>query len=95
MAITPSGKITGIDNFTRLFCHEYGWNIPNVWKKEVTVDLGNETFLEEKPKRVRKLPCSEKMLENLKKGRERRRQLLEEKKKQKEVWKLTKRKRRI
>ena len=38
-------------------------------KKEVTVDLDNETCIEEKTKRVRKVPCSEKVLENLAKGR--------------------------
>ena len=52
-------------------------------KKEVTVDFDNETFIEEKPKRVRKIPCSDKMLENLAKGREKRKQLLEEKRNKK------------
>ena len=52
---------------------------------EVTLDIDNQTYIEEKPKRTRKVPCSEKMLENLAKGREKRKQLLEEKKKQKEI----------
>ena len=49
-------------------------------KKEVTLDLDIQTYVEEKMKRTRKVPYSEKMLENLAKGRERRKQLLEEKK---------------
>ena len=39
-------------------------------QKEVTLDLDNQTYVEEKTKRIRKVPCSEKMLENLAKGRE-------------------------
>ena len=45
---------------------------------------------EGKTKRIRKVPCSEKMLENLAKGREKRKQLLEEKKKQNELENLYK-----
>ena len=45
-------------------------------EKKITVDLDNETFIGEKPKSVRKIPYSEKMLENLARGR----RLLEEKK---------------
>ena len=61
-------------------------------EKEITVDLDNQTYVEEKTKRIRKVPCSEKMLENLAKGRERRKQLLDEKKKQKELENLQKEK---
>ena len=61
-------------------------------EKEVTLDLDNQTYVEEKPKRTRKIPRSEKMLENLEKGREKRKQLLEEKKKQKEFDNLCKEK---
>ena len=61
-------------------------------EKEITVDLDNQTYVEEKTKRIRKVPCSEKMLENLAKGRERRKQLLDEKKKQKEIENLHKEK---
>ena len=50
-------------------------------EKEVTLDLETQTYVEEKTKRTRKVPCSEKMLENLAKGREKRKQLLEEKRK--------------
>ena len=57
-------------------------------QKEVTLDLDNQTYVEEKPKRIRKVPCSEKMLESLAKGREKRKQLLEEKKKEKRIRKL-------
>ena len=53
-------------------------------EKEITLDLETQTYVEEKTKRIRKVPCSDKMLENLAKGREKRKQLLEEKKKQKE-----------
>ena len=60
-------------------------------EKEITVDLDNQTYVEEKTKRIRKVPCSDKMLENLAKGREKRRQLLEEKR----IRKFTKRKKRI
>jgi len=55
---------------------------------EITLDLENQTYVEEKTKRIRKIPPSEKMLENLAKGREKRKQLLEEKKKQKELENL-------
>jgi hypothetical protein len=51
--------------------------------KEVTLDLETQTYVEEKLKRIRKVTPSEKLLENLAKGRERRKQLLDEKKKQK------------
>ena len=61
-------------------------------EKEITLDLDNQTYIEEKTKRTRKVPCSEKMLENLAKGREKRKQLLEEKKKQKELDNLCKEK---
>ena len=61
-------------------------------EKEVTLDLDTQTYVEEKPKRTRKVPCSEKMLENLAKGREKRKQLLDEKKKQKELENLCKEK---
>ena len=61
-------------------------------EKEIILDLDNQTYVEEKTKRTRKVPCSEKMLENLKKGRERRKQLLDEKKKQKELENLHKEK---
>ena len=61
-------------------------------QKEVTLDLDNQTYVEEKTKRIRKVPCSEKMLENLATGREKRKQLLEEKKKQKELENLYKEK---
>ena len=37
---------------------------------EVTLDIDNQTYVEEKTKRTRKVPCSDKMLENLAKGRE-------------------------
>ena len=53
-------------------------------QKEIILNLDDQTYVEEKPKRVRKVPCSDKMLENLAKGREKRAQLLAEKKKQKE-----------
>ena len=43
-------------------------------EKEVTLDLENQTYIEEKTKRTRKIPSSEKMLENLAKGREKRKQ---------------------
>ena len=59
-------------------------------EKEITLDLDNQTYVEEKTKSTRKVPCSEKMLENLAKGRERRKQLLDEKKKQKELENLHK-----
>ena len=52
------------------------WKITNVWKK-VTLDF--DTYTEEKPKICCKIPCSDKMLQNLAKDRERRRQLLVEK----------------
>ena len=39
-------------------------------EKEITLDLDNQTYVEEKTKRTRKIPCSDKMLENLAKGRE-------------------------
>ena len=61
-------------------------------EKEITLDLDNQTYVEEKTKRTRKVPCREKMLENLAKGREKRKQLLEEKKKQKELDNLCKEK---
>ena len=61
-------------------------------EKEITLDLDNQTYVEEKTKRTRKIPCSDKMLENLAKGREKRKQLLEEKKKQKELDNLYKEK---
>jgi hypothetical protein len=38
-------------------------------EKEITLHLDNQTHVEEKMKRTRKVPCSEKMLENLAKGR--------------------------
>ena len=41
-------------------------------QKAGTLDLETQTYVEEKPKRIRKVPCSEKMLENLAKGREKR-----------------------
>ena len=41
-------------------------------EKEVTLDLETQACVEEKPKRIRKVPCSEKMRENLAKGREKR-----------------------
>ena len=50
-------------------------------EKEITLDLDNQTYVGEKTKRTRKVPCREKMLENLAKGREKRKQLLEAKKK--------------
>ena len=50
---------------------------------EITLDLETQTYVEEKTKRTRKIPYSEKMLENLAKGREKRKQLLEEKKNKK------------
>ena len=31
---------------------------------EVTLDIDNQTYVEEKTKRTRKVPCSDKMLEN-------------------------------
>ena len=31
---------------------------------EITLDLENQTYIEEKTKRIRKVPPSEKMLEN-------------------------------
>ena len=34
-------------------------------EKEVTLDLETQTYVEENTKRTRKVPCSEKMLENL------------------------------
>ena len=61
-------------------------------EKEITLDLDNQTYVEEKTKRTRKIPCSYKMLENLAKGREKRKQLLEEKRKQKELEFLCKEK---
>ena len=61
-------------------------------EKEITLDLETQTYVEEKTKRTRKIPCSDKMLENLAKGREKRKQLLEEKKKQKELDNLYKEK---
>ena len=61
-------------------------------EKEITLDLETQTYVEEKTKRTRKIPCSDKMLENLAKGREKRKQLLEEKKKQKELENLCKEK---
>ena len=61
-------------------------------EKEITLDLETQTYVEEKTKRTRKVPCSDKMLENLAKGREKRKQLLEEKKKQKEIENLCKEK---
>ena len=61
-------------------------------EKEITLDIDNQTYIEEKTKRTIKVPCSEKMLENLARGRERRKQLLEEKKKQKEIENLHKEK---
>ena len=61
-------------------------------EKEVTLDIDNQTYVEEKTKRTRKVPCSEKMLENLAKGRQRRKELLDEKKKQKEIENLHKEK---
>ena len=61
-------------------------------QKEVTLDLDNQTYVEEKPKRIRKVPCSEKMLENLAKGREKRKQLLDKKKKKKGLENLQKEK---
>ena len=61
-------------------------------EKEITLDLETQTYVEEKTKRIRKVPCSDKMLENLAKGREKRKQLLEEKKKQKELENLHKEK---
>ena len=66
-------------------------------EKEITLDLETQTYVEEKMKRTRKVPCSEKMLENLAKGREKRKQLymLEEKKKQKELDNLCKEKEQI
>ena len=60
-------------------------------EKEITLDLDTQTYVEEKPKRTRKVPCSDKMLENLAKGREKRKQLLEEEKK-KELENLCKEK---
>ena len=61
-------------------------------EKEITLDIDNQTYIEEKTKRTRKVPCSEKMLENLARGREKRKQLLEEKKKQKVIENLHKEK---
>ena len=57
-------------------------------EKEITLDLDNQTYVEEKTKRIRKVPCSYKVLENLAKGREKRKQLLEEKKKTERIRKL-------
>ena len=57
-------------------------------EKEITLDLETQTYVEEKTKRIRKVPCSDNMLENLAKGREKRKQLLEEKKKTKRIRKL-------
>ena len=59
---------------------------------EVTWDLENQTYLEEKTTRIRKVACSDKTWEKLAKGRERRKQLLKEKKKQKELENLQKEK---
>ena len=36
-------------------------------EKEITLDLETQTYVEEKTKRTRKVPCSEKMLDSLKK----------------------------
>ena len=60
--------------------------------KEIVLNLDDQIYIEEKIKRVRKVPCSDKMLENLAKGREKRAQLLQEKKKQKELENLEKEK---
>ena len=52
-------------------------------EKEVTLDLDNQIYVEGKTKRTRKVPCSDKMLENLARGRERRKQLLDKKRRKK------------
>ena len=49
-------------------------------EKEITLNLDNQTYIEEKTKRTRKVPCSEKMLENLAKGREKRKTVVRRKK---------------
>ena len=43
-----------------------------LFEKDITIDLNNETCVEEKAKRIRKVPCSDKILENFAKGRENR-----------------------
>ena len=52
-------------------------------EKEVTLDLENQTYIEEKTKRIKKEPPSETMLENLAKGKEKCKQLLEKKRNKK------------
>ena len=47
--------------------------------KEITLHLETQHMQKEKKTTTRKVPCSEKMLANLAKGREKRKQLLEEK----------------
>ena len=62
-------------------------------KKEVTLD--NQTYVEEKTKRTRKVPCSDKMLENLEKGRGRRKQFYLKKKEGKKSYKTYKKKKEL
>ena len=66
-----------------------------MFENEITVDLDNQTYGEEKTKRISKVLCGDKMLENLGKGREKRKQLPEDNKTKKELENLYKGKRRI
>ena len=45
-------------------------------EKEITLDLETQTYVEEKTKRIRKVPCSDKMLENWAKGREKKKTIV-------------------
>ena len=63
-------------------------------KKEITVDLDNETYVQEKTKWVRNVICSEKMCEKLAQGEKNENNYFEEKE-QERIRKLEKLKRRI
>ena len=63
-------------------------------KKEITVDLDNETYVQEKTKWVRNVICSDKMWEKLAQGEKNKNNYFEEKE-QERIRKLAKWKRRI